>query len=274
MTRFYNLKKLHLLFTFLAVFSVCISSAFSGVVRVVVTSRSLIRENKDNGIEGLIRLSYVEHGKAQYNLGSDFRLKPKTAKQLDLILEEPNGDEFRPELPEFIKDRFLQYLIYGPTSSDFDCMSFAQYLNGLEFKHGTTNFRSFMDQNWIETLFDLSGVQLEQSIHVGQVIILATPMFESYTESLTGCCGCGPGNLFGKAFKSCAYVLDSIFPNLGWTYKHWAIYLGKGLYLSKGGIDAPLIVTNLESMKKIFEADSVIILERKPSFQSRSDAHR
>lgn len=41
---------------------------------------------------------------------------------------------------------------------------------------------------------------------------------------------------------------------------HMALYLGKKLYIQIGGIDGPLMITNLEEMKKAYEGDLWILI--------------
>lgn len=44
------------------------------------------------------------------------------------------------------------------------------------------------------------------------------------------------------------------------SLNHFAMYLGSGLYLSVGGINGDLIITGLEPMKKMYEANSAMLL--------------
>lgn len=49
-------------------------------------------------------------------------------------------------------------------------------------------------------------------------------------------------------------------------FKHFAIYLADGLYLSKFGETGNLIVNDLPSLKKLFDGDNIHLAAPKPEF--------
>ena len=57
-------------------------------------------------------------------------------------------------------------------------------------------------------------------------------------------------------------IVDSDAPQAN-QYTHFAIYLGDGLYISKFGFSGPLIVSDVDEMKKGFHGDTVYKLEPK-----------
>lgn len=127
-------------------------------------------------------------------------------------------------LPQRISDAILSFLVVDPskTYKEFNCRSFAHWVNQLDFKHG-----EYRPSNWnfgkpVDTEDHKEILSLEKSLTPGETILL----------------------------ESTALVTTTSLP-------YWAIYLGEGLYITKFGFADELGVATLKELARLYGSSQV-----------------
>jgi hypothetical protein len=153
---------------------------------------------------------------------------------LEIYLSKGNLSELmKIGLPEDMLARFAEYLKDRPQENEFDCASFAHHMMGINY--------SYASSEWKANLKHAGYNSFE---------------YDHYTEELLA-----PGDMVCVGVRTSGGIIN---------VKHFMIYLGQGLYISKYGNGNDICVCSRDEMLKCYDSNmSVVYLngERKAAVE-------
>lgn len=148
------------------------------------------------------------------------------ASTISILIGRCTGKASKVDLPPLLQQNFLAFLRSGRPDPAFCCFDFISSLFGT-YTPATVN--SFDIGAWTITEWN------EAKLAIGDVVAMIT-------------------------HAACLHEEPQTERSLGGRWKHAALYLGTGLYLSLMGRKGPLMVTTMEHLKRGYETDHVLAL--------------
>lgn len=185
------------------------------MTKLYILKSELTAQHKTIGLESKARSLGLSRNQDRM-LFSYYKLSNLSGtKKLEVLMESDHGIE-KVELPERMLDNIARFLREDskPRKEDFDCASFAHFVNDLPYEIG-----AYDPDAW-----KFERLESEKQLKAGDTVFITRSEDNWKTIDIA----------------------------------HAAIYLNKGLYISKFGVSGKLVVTTLEEMKKMFDGQYAV----------------